>query len=58
MQDDPKVVFEFVRRGRFMKVSAIDMETGQEVSIIGDPAAGETEMKCIALAKLLKNIKK
>ena len=57
MQDDPKVVFEFIRRGRFMKVSAIDMETGLEVSIIGDPAAGEAEMKRVALAKLLKTKK-
>jgi hypothetical protein len=49
------VAFEFLRMGNFVKVSAIDMVTGKEVSIVGDPKASEAELKRIALAKLMKN---
>lgn len=48
------VAFEFIRMGNYVKVSAIDMLSGKEVSIVGDPKAGEEELKRIALAKLRK----
>lgn len=51
------VVFEFITMGRYVKVSAIDMTTGREVSIVGDAAASEVELQHIALAKLHKTQK-
>lgn len=47
-----EVLFEFRRVGAFIKVSAIDAETGIEVSIVGNPAAGEVMLKRTALRKL------
>lgn len=47
-----EVLFEFRRVGAFMKVSAIDADSGTEVSIVGDPAAGEAMLKRTAQRKL------
>lgn len=57
-RNEPTVAFEFIQIGNYVKVSAIDMATGKEVSIVGDPNAGEAQLKRIALSKLLKNIDK
>ncbi|MBC8158124.1 MAG: hypothetical protein ISR44_04015 [Rhodospirillales bacterium] len=46
------VFFEFIRRGNVVKVSAIDARTGTEVSIVGDPKAGQEAMKRVAARKL------
>jgi hypothetical protein len=46
------VIFEFVRVGHAVKVSAIDSVTGTEVSIVGDPAVGEAALKRLAERKL------
>ncbi|HTZ80365.1 MAG TPA: hypothetical protein VMC10_20820 [Stellaceae bacterium] len=48
-----EVIFEFQRRGAYVKVSAVDVATGTEVSIVGDPAAGETALRRIAARKLV-----
>jgi hypothetical protein len=47
-----EVIFEFVRMGRAVKVSAIDTVTGTEVSIVGDPIVGEAALKRLAERKL------
>jgi len=49
---DDRVIFEFVSVGAYVKVSAIDPATGTEVSIVGDPASGETVLRNTALRKL------
>ena len=41
--------------GRFVKVSAVDTRTGFEVSIVGDPTAGEVALRRLA-ARKLKNM--
>lgn len=46
------VLFEFIRHGAYMKVSAIDTQTNIEVSIVGPPSAGEALLKATALRKL------
>ncbi|MCR6632198.1 MAG: hypothetical protein NVV74_20310 [Magnetospirillum sp.] len=46
------VLFEFRRIGNYVKVSALDAETGVEVSIVGDAAAGEMRLKQTAQKKL------
>ena len=46
------VIFEFVRVGAAVKVSAVDEATGTEVSIVGDPSVGEAALKRLAQRKL------
>lgn len=45
-------IIEFVTLGSALKVTAIDPETGREVSIVGDPKATRTELSHLAAAKL------
>ena len=47
-----RVIIEFIRVGAYVKVSAIDPVSGVEVSIVGDPASGETTLKRTAIRKL------
>ncbi|MGB0671304.1 MAG: DUF6898 family protein [Rhodospirillales bacterium] len=55
---DPKdvqlgpVLFEFVQQGAYVRVSAIDSWTNTEVTVVGNPAAGEAAMRRTALNKL------
>ncbi len=46
------VLLEFLNVGNALKVTAIDASTGEEVSIIGDPARGRDALAEIATAKL------
>jgi phage head maturation protease len=52
MAGEREVIFEFLRVGAAVKVTAVDVATGIEVSIVGDPAAGEAALKQIARQKL------
>ena len=47
-----QVLFEFIRQGAYMKVSAIDTRTNTEVSIVGPASAGEVVLKTNVLRKL------
>lgn len=47
-----EVYVEFKPVGRYVKVSAICAKTGFEVSIVGDPQAGQQELKRLAVRKL------
>lgn len=46
------VIVEFHSVGAFVKVSAIDSESLVEVSIVGDPNAGEAALERAVLRKL------
>lgn len=46
------VIFEFIPRGAYVKVCAVDEATGTEVSIVGDARATQAELERIALMKL------
>lgn len=46
------VIIEMVVVGRYVKVSAIDTRTGEETSIVGDPAQGEEMLRRTAVRKL------
>ncbi len=46
------VIFEFIQRGRYVKVSAVDTATGIEASIVGDNAAPQDTLEELALKKL------
>jgi hypothetical protein len=52
MAEEREVIFEFRRVGAAVKVSAVDVATGTEVSIVGDPAVGEDALRRIARRKL------
>lgn len=47
-----EVLFEFRIIGNFVRVSAIDTRTNTEISMVGDPKAGEELLKRMAMRKL------
>lgn len=46
------VLYEFVRQGAYVKVSAVHEASRQEVSIVGPATAGEETLRRLALRKL------
>lgn len=52
MTGEREVIFEFVQVGGSVKVTAVDVATGIEASIVGDPNAGEAALKRLARQKL------
>ena len=48
----PEVLFEFVQQGNYVKVMAVDPQTGTEVSIVGDRRAGRATLERVAIQKL------
>jgi hypothetical protein len=46
------VYFELTRQGRYAKATAIDAETGTEVSVVGPADAADSILKANALRKL------
>jgi hypothetical protein len=51
-REDPHYLIEFVQMGSYVKVTAMDPQTGLEASIVGDPNAGEARLKQLAVKKL------
>lgn len=47
-----EVLYELLRIGAAVKVTAVDPVTGTEISMIGDPAVGEAALKRLARQKL------
>ena len=52
MSAEREVIFEFLRIGAAMKVTAVDATTGTEVSMVGDPNAGQETLRRLAKQKL------
>ena len=52
MAEERETIFEFVRVGAAVKVTAVDPATGTEATIVGDPAAGEAALRRLARQKL------
>jgi hypothetical protein len=52
MAGEREVIFEFLRVGAVVKVTAVDTAFGVEASVVGDPAAGDPALKRLALQKL------
>jgi len=50
------IIYEFVPRGAYVKVSAIDEATGTEVSIVGDARVTQADLERIARRKLEKTL--
>jgi Domain of unknown function (DUF6898) len=49
----PKILFEFTAIGRNVKVVAIDVASGTEVSIVGPASAARSDLERLARQKLL-----
>jgi hypothetical protein len=47
-----ETIFEIIRIGSAVKVTAVDAATGTEAVIVGDPAASESQLKRLARQKL------
>lgn len=47
-----EVYFEFIAIGTTVKVSAIDVATGVEVSVMGPASAAQADLERLALGKL------
>ncbi len=52
------ILIEFVKIGRYIKVSAIDERTGMEASIVGDPKRSQKALEDAAVRKLRYVMKK
>jgi hypothetical protein len=56
--DRHEVYFEFVAIGNVVKVTAIDSQTGIEVSAMGPTSASQADLQQLALQKLKARIKR
>ena len=52
LNDDKRIIIEFIQVGAYVKVSAIDPISSMEVSIVGDPSASQEILKRNVLKKL------
>jgi hypothetical protein len=52
MGAEREVIFEFLRVGAALKVTAVDAATGTEASIVGDPRASQEILRRLARQKL------
>jgi len=52
MSAEREVIFEFLRIGAAMKVTAVDVASGIEASMVGDPNAGQETLRRLAKQKL------
>ncbi len=53
-----EVLLEFVDMGRFIRVNAVDPDTGTEVAISGPRSAGQEALTRTAVAKLNYRLEK
>lgn len=52
MSAEREIIFEFLRIGAALKVTAIDVVSGTEASMVGDPHAGQETLRRLAKQKL------
>ena len=52
MGAEREIIFEFVQIGTALKITAVDAATGIEVSMVGDPNAGQETLRRLAAQKL------
>ena len=51
-----KIYYEFTRLGAYVKVSAIDVNSGVEVSVVGAASAPQADLQRLARTKLLRQL--
>ena len=47
-----EVYIEFIQQGRYVKVTAVDADTGTEASIVGDASTPQKQLEQLAAQKL------
>lgn len=47
-----RIIVEMIPLGNVVKVTAVCEDTGREVSIVGDPKAGQKQLEALAVRKL------
>ena len=52
MSAEREVIFEFLRIGAALKVTAVDVASGTEASMVGDPHAAQETLRRLAKQKL------
>jgi hypothetical protein len=52
MSAEREVIFELLRIGAALKVTAVDVESGIEASMVGDPNAAQETLRRLAKQKL------
>ena len=52
MSAEREIIFEFLRIGAALKVTAVDVASGVEASMVGDPNAGQETLRRLAKQKL------
>lgn len=52
MGAEREIIFEFLRVGTALKVTAVDAATGIEAVLVGDPNAGQETLRRLARQKL------
>lgn len=57
MNEDGYII-EMIQQGRFVKVTAVDPRSGQEVSMVGDAHAPRVHLEQLAVRKLEAVLKK
>ena len=51
-KSDTEIIIEFIEVGNSVKVSAVDVASGEEVSIVGPTSASREQLEQTVLAKL------
>ena len=51
-QERGETIIEFYKQGSYVRVCAVDVASGIEAAIVGDPSVGEEPLNRIALQKL------
>lgn len=51
-RNNPEYILEFIPQGRFVRVTAVDPETGTEAVIVGDPRETQQTLSRAAVKKL------
>jgi hypothetical protein len=50
--DEHGVIVEMIAIGRYVRVTAVDTQSGTEATIVGDPRRGERSLRDAAVRKL------
>jgi len=58
MNDSQEFIIEMIPQGNFVKVSAIDVASGREVSVVGASSANQNDLHTLAINKLKYVMKK
>ena len=53
-----QIIYEFIQKGSFVRVAAVDVKTGTEAIVIVPPHLSKKEMENVAYKKLMYLLKR